>query len=171
MISVNTTFDERALSLIAQTSVHKYRFQCYIVAAAVFVLGTLLNLAAFLSIWYELLWCVLSLLNILRPKHYYKKFLKQYITRERELYPAPRTVHSVFEEDRISSLTIENSNTMEIKYAALSKLYENDDYLMLMTEGKQCLPLPKNQITNANYQELTDFLKAKAPNIKHIKIK
>jgi len=171
MISVDTTFDEKALSLVAQTSVRKYRLQCYILAAAGFILGTLLNLVTLHSIWYELLWCALSLLNILRPQHYYKKFLKQYITRERELFPTSRTVRTTFEDEQISSITIENGNSMEIKYSAVSKLYENDQYLMIMTEGKQCLPILKDQISHGNSQELTSFLKTKAPNLKHIKIK
>lgn len=167
MLTATTVYNEATLSLLAKVSVRKYRLQCYALSAALLVAGTLLNALSIQSLWYNLLLIALCLFYLLRPHFYYKKLLKRYLTREREVYSTPRTVKSTFEEDKISSHTLNNDSTLTMQYSVLTTLYENKDYLLLMTEGKQGLPIEKTQIEGGNDAELIAFLKTKAPKMKH----
>ena len=171
MISVSTIFDDNTLSLIARIAARKYKYQCYILAFVFLIAGSLLNILTINSVLYEIFWLASCLFYLHRPRTYYKKVLKQYHTREREIFQTPRTVWTTFEDEQISSITIDNNNTLEVKYSTISKLYETDAYLMIMTQGKQCLPIPKDQISNGSSQDLIAFLQEKAPTLKHIKIK
>jgi len=171
MITATTVFNETALSLLAEISVRKFRLQCYALSFALLIVGTLFNLLALRSLWYNLLLLALCLVYLLRPHFYYKKLLKRYITREREVYPMPRTVESTIDSDQISSHTVDNDSTVAVKYSVLTTIYEAKDYLVLMTEGKQGLPIAKTQIKGSTANELISFLKNKVPNLKHRKLK
>lgn len=170
MITATTIFNESALSMLAKVSVRKFKLQYYALSAALLIAGTLFNLLVLRSLWYNLLLLALCLLYLLRPHFYYKKLLKRYITREREVYPTPRTVKTAFDNDQISSHTINNDSTVTLQYGALTTLYDAKDYLVLMTEGKQGLPIAKDQIEGGNHDEFIAFLKTKAPKLKYKKI-
>ena len=170
MMTAKTVYNEAALSLLAKISVRKDRLQCYALSGALFFAGLLFNILTLHSIWYHLLVLVLCLLYLLRPRFYYKKLLKRYLTREKELFPSPRTIVSTFDGEQIISHTLNNNSTLAIAYSAVTTLYESRDYLLLMTEGKQGLPVEKNKITGGNAQELTTFLKEKIPSLKYTKI-
>lgn len=170
MLTATTVYNEATLSLLAKVSVRKYRLQCYALSAALLIAGTLLNALSIQSLWYNLLLITLCLLYLMRPHFYYKKLLKRYLMREREVFPTPRTVKSTFEEDKISSHTLNNDSTLAMQYGVLTTLYENHDYLLLMTEGKQGLSIEKARIEGGSVAELIAFLKTKAPKMEHRKM-
>ena len=171
MITATTVFNEAALSLLTKISVRKYRLQCYVLSAVLFFAGLMAGMLIMHSLWYILLVLVLCFLYLLRPHFYFKKLLKRYLTRERELFPSPRTIESTFDDEQITSHTLNNDSTLAIQYSALTTLYESRDYLLLMTEGKQGLPIEKTQIKGGNAHELAVFLKTKVPHLKHLKLK
>lgn len=171
MIKATTVFNEPALSLLAKISVRKFKLQCCALSVALLIVGTLFNLLVLRSLWYNLLMLTLCLIYLLRPHFYYKKLLKRYTTREREVYPSPRIVETSFENNQISSHTINNDSTVILKYDALTTVYETKDYLVLMTEGKQGLPIAKAQIEDGSHDELISLLKSKVPQLKHKKLK
>ena len=120
MISVSTIFDDNTLSLIARIAVRKYQYQCYILAIVFLIAGSILNILTINSALYEVFWFASCLFYLHRPRTYYKKILKQYHTREREIYQTPRTVQTIFEDELISSRDIESFHLKDqssVKYS------------------------------------------------------
>ena len=140
-------------------------------SAVFLILGTVLNVLLVRQLWYELMVLLLCVLYLLRPLAHRKKLLKRYLLRESELSSVPRTQRSEFAEDQIDTLTLENNNTIVMKYSSLTTIYETADFFVLMTAGKQCLPLKKANIENGTPQELLQLLQDKVPKIKHIRLK
>lgn len=171
MITATTEYNPKSLALMAKLSVRKYKVQCYVLSAVFLILGTVLNMLLIRQIWYELLVLLLCALYWLRPYAHRKKLLKGYLLRENEISSVPRTQRSEFGEEQIETRTLENGNTLAMKYSALTTIYETVDFLVLMTAGKQCLPLKKTAIENGTPQELVQLLQDKVPKIKHVRLK
>lgn len=171
MITATTEYNRESLALMAKLSVRKYKVQCYIMSAVFLILGTVLNVLLVRQLWYELMVLLLCALYLLRPLAHRKKLLKRYLLRESEISSVPRTQRSEFAEDQIDTLTLENNNTIAMKYSSLTTIYETADFFVLMTAGKQCLPLKKANIENGTPQELLQLLQDKVPKIKHIRLK
>lgn len=171
MINATTVYNQESLALLAKISVRKYSLQCYILSAVLLILGTALNILLIHEARYELLVLLLCALYLLRPRAYHKKLLKRYLLREKELSSGPRTQRSEFGEEQLETRTLENGNTLAMKYSALTTIYETADFFVLMTAGKQCLPLKKANIENGTPQELLQLLQGKMPKIKHVRLK
>lgn len=169
MLSTVTVFDDSTLSQIARVASLEQKKRNHLLVAFTIAVCTIGNLLSYKSLLFQLVVCLLGVLDLSLPRLNYKRMLKLTLTRERETFQTPRSIRTDFKDDEIANTNLESNNATTLKYDSLSKLYESADYLVFLTKGKQCLPLSKGQITNGTVEDVIALIKSKAPECKHRK--